>query len=206
MSPSRTSTSVTSRNRRASRDRLNQVVPARSPSPTSSEHGTTLLSLGPSPEQGLRDITRIKRKLLPTTSLSRLTLDLPSSGAWSNRNASQSSVGYDDPYIPPPNPPDCDNVTRKPVPTASRQNLDNFTTDTTTFEKSHSWRNTHHTCRRDTVVSWITELQRQLGEKFHRYRRRTPPDDTSRATIRRQGGYLQAGTLRTKAIKCYEAA
>jgi hypothetical protein len=184
-------------------DFLERLVPARSSSLASRDRSTASSSIssdtptGSGRPRGPWSITSVNRKPLPRTSKPYRHEFDASSLASSNRNASQSSLAYDDSNAPPSGPRFIPRIIRKPVPRRAGQSLLLSAPDTTASRLFHS-KDTHgfarsKRCGNTSVASWITRYPRQITENY-RYRRRPQIAAKSRKTIRWLQRKLGAGT------------
>jgi hypothetical protein len=192
-----------------SRDRLERLITARSPSFDSSHRTTTRSSTSSDTTRGPWSITSVNRKPLPRTASPYPPASDASSLASSNRNASRSSVAYGS-QTPPPGPRNITSVIRKPVPGGARQKekLVSFATDTIALESTRS-KDTNGTARwkpsrRTNVAYWLTGLQRRIKE-MSQYRGRRATVYTAGDINGGEGKHLRAGTVRRR-TRAYEAA
>jgi hypothetical protein len=195
-------------------DFLQGLVPARSLSLASRDRSTarsSRISNTPISSGRLRgpwSITSVNRKPLPRTSKPcRHEFDASSSLASSNRNASQSSLAYDDSNAPPSGPRFVPRIICKPVPGGRGQKLLSFDPDTIACKSSDlkgtNWTVLWKPSQCTNFASWVTGRGRQL-RRIAPYQQRPPTAYTSGYTTPGQGEHLQTGTLRRKKIECYE--
>jgi hypothetical protein len=186
-----------------SQDPLEELVTSRPPSFVSPDRSTALSSvisdtpISSGRPRGPWSITSVNRKPLPRTSKPyRPESDVPSSLASSNRNASQSSLAYDNFDAPPVGPRFVPRIIRKPVPRGAGQTLLGSAPDTTASRSFHS-KDTHgftrsKRCGNTSVASWIKRYPRRIIENY-RYRQRPQIAAKSRKTIRWLKRKLHAG-------------